>query len=63
MLLFYWKVDPFTKDDNINPFTEESSFTTLFLKYREQYLYLWSIWPLATKALEKHVYNFFPSRR
>lgn len=48
-----WKVDPFTKEDNQNPFTEESSFATLFPKYREQYLR--ENWSLVTKALDKNV--------
>jgi ribosomal RNA assembly protein len=48
-----WKVDPFSKEDNSNPFTEESSFATLFPKYREQYLR--DNWPLVTKALDKYV--------
>jgi hypothetical protein len=48
-----WKVDPFTKEDNTNPFTEESSFATLFPKYREQYLR--ENWGLVTKALDKQV--------
>ena len=48
-----WKVEPFTKQDNPNPFMEESSFATLFPKYREHYLR--ENWPLVTRALEKHV--------
>jgi hypothetical protein len=47
-------VDPFTKEDNAVPFTEESSFATLFPKYREQYLR--QNWPAVTKALDKYVY-------
>lgn len=48
-----WKVDPFTPADNAGgTFTEESSFMTLFPKYRE--VYLRQSWPLVTKALEKH---------
>jgi len=51
--LLQWKIEPFTKEDNKTPFTEESSFATLFPKYREQYLR--DNWSLVTKALEKHV--------
>ena len=45
-----WKVDAFTVSDNPGgSFAEESSFMTLFPKYREYYLK--SVWPLITKAL------------
>lgn len=47
-----WKVDPFTKDESSGPFLEESSFMTLFPKYRERYLK--DSWPLVTKALDKN---------
>ncbi|KAF1983328.1 hypothetical protein K402DRAFT_466133 [Aulographum hederae CBS 113979] len=41
---------PFTREDNVGgTFTEESSFATLFPKYREQYLR--EAWPLITRAL------------
>lgn len=47
-----WKVDTFTAKDNTGgTFAEESSFATLFPKYRE--VYLKEAWPLVTKALEK----------
>lgn len=47
-----WKVDTFTPKDNVGgTFAEESSFATLFPKYRE--VYLKEAWPLVTKALEK----------
>ncbi|KAJ1773544.1 ribosomal RNA assembly protein krr1 [Coemansia sp. RSA 1813] len=42
----------FEKGDMTTPLLEESSFATLFPKYREQYLR--EIWPLVTKALDKH---------
>jgi ribosomal RNA assembly protein len=47
-----WKVDPFTKDESSGPFLEESSFMTLFPKYRERYLK--DSWPLVTKSLDKN---------
>jgi ribosomal RNA assembly protein len=47
-----WKVDVFKPSDNAGGhFAEESSFATLFPKYRE--VYLREVWPLVTKALEK----------
>ncbi|KAJ3530417.1 hypothetical protein NM688_g7711 [Phlebia brevispora] len=48
-----WKVDTFQASDNKGgPFTEESSFATLFPKYREKYLR--EVWSAVTKALEAH---------
>ncbi|CAH0048623.1 unnamed protein product [Clonostachys solani] len=48
-----WKIDIFKAEDNVGgSFAEESSFATLFPKYRE--VYLKEAWPLVTKALEKH---------
>ncbi|KAL5594590.1 hypothetical protein BROUX41_001510 [Berkeleyomyces rouxiae] len=47
-----WKVEAFTPTDNKGgTFTEESTFMTLFPKYRE--VYLREAWPLVTKSLEK----------
>jgi len=48
----HWDVVKLSAEDNIKPFTQESSFATLFPKYREHYLK--SVWDLVTKALEKH---------
>ncbi|KIL67379.1 hypothetical protein M378DRAFT_185742 [Amanita muscaria Koide BX008] len=46
-----WKIDPFQPTDNkAGPFAEESSFATLFPKYREKYLR--EVWSAVTKALE-----------
>ncbi|TFL00618.1 hypothetical protein BDV98DRAFT_569310 [Pterulicium gracile] len=48
-----WKIDPFQVDDNkAGAFTEESSFATLFPKYREKYLR--EVWSAVTKALDAH---------
>jgi ribosomal RNA assembly protein len=44
----HWKVDAFTKDDNPDGLLEESSFATLFPKYREKYLR--EVWPSVTRA-------------
>ena len=48
----HWKVDPFTKDDNPDGLLEESSFATLFPKYREKYLR--EVWPSVTRALKEY---------
>lgn len=52
--LYKWKMDPFSPEDNKGGvFTEESSFATLFPKYREKYLR--EVWSAVTRALESHV--------
>lgn len=46
------QIDKFTAEDNIaGTLAEESSFATLFPKYRETYLK--TAWPLVTRSLEK----------
>lgn len=46
------QVEPFQAEDNVaGSFAEESSFATLFPKYRE--VYLKEAWPVVTRALEK----------
>lgn len=48
-----WKDKPFTKDDNPHGGVfAESSFATLFPKYREKYLS--ESWPLVQQKLEPH---------
>ncbi|KAL4996943.1 hypothetical protein BDV10DRAFT_98996 [Aspergillus recurvatus] len=48
-----WKIEEFKPEDNPGgSFAEESSFATLFPKYRE--VYLKEAWPVVTRALEKH---------
>ncbi|XP_042326503.1 KRR1 small subunit processome component homolog [Sceloporus undulatus] len=47
-----WKEPAFTREDNPRGLLEESSFATLFPKYREAYLK--ECWPLVQKALNEH---------
>jgi ribosomal RNA assembly protein len=50
------QIEPFTPEDNVaGPFTEESSFSTLFPKYREQYLK--GSWTFIMKTLAKFGIN------
>lgn len=46
------KIPEFKKEDNLYRLLEESSFATLFPKYREHYLK--EHWPLVQKALNEH---------
>jgi len=49
----HWKLEQFTVADNKGgTFTEESSFATLFPKYREKYLR--EAWSAVTKSLDPH---------
>lgn len=47
----HWKIDSFEKGDMKGALLEESSFATLFPKYREAYLK--EAWPVVTKELNK----------
>ena len=47
-----WHIQPFTKEDMPNPLLEESSFSILFPKYKEQYLK--EFWPQITGTLKQH---------
>ncbi len=48
----HWAIQPWTEEDDgkTKAFVEESSFATLFPKYREKYLR--EVWSMVTKALE-----------
>lgn len=48
----HWKVEPFKEEDNPHGVIEESSFATLFPKYRETYLR--EVWPLVKEKLKEH---------
>ncbi|KAF5841597.1 ribosomal RNA assembly protein mis3 [Dunaliella salina] len=48
----HWALQPFTKEDNPSGLLEESSFATLFPKYREKYLR--EVWPVVTRTLKEH---------
>lgn len=57
-----WKQNPFTAADNTaGPFTEESSFATLFPKYRE--LYLKEAWPLVTRGASSLLFSYINNRQ
>jgi len=45
----HWKMETFNPGDMKNTLLEESSFATLFPKYREKYLK--EVWGMVTKAL------------
>ena len=46
----HWKLDEWNPDHLKGNLLEESSFATLFPKYREKYLR--DVWPVITKSLE-----------
>ena len=48
----HWKIEEWNPEHLNGHLLEESSFATLFPKYRETYLR--EVWPIVTKALEKY---------
>eukprot|EP00808_Paulinella_micropora_P007993 g35086.t1 len=46
----HWKIEPVTADNPLPAPIEESSFATLFPKYREKYIR--EVWPLVTRTLK-----------
>jgi len=48
----HWKIDSFKPGEMRGPLTEESSFATLFPKYREKYLR--EVWPQVVKIFKEH---------
>lgn len=48
----HWKINEFTQQDNPHGMLEESSFATLFPKYRETYLR--EVWPLVQDKLKEY---------
>lgn len=49
----HWTIEEFKNGDMSQPLLEESSFATLFPKYREKYLQ--KVWPHVTRLLKDHV--------
>lgn len=49
----HWKVESFKPEDNPHRLLEESSFATLFPKYREKYLQ--KVWKHVERALKEYV--------
>lgn len=47
----HWKITPVTPEEGLGAPLEESSFATLFPKYREKYIR--EMWPLVTRSLKK----------
>ena len=48
----HWKVEEWKPEHMSGPLLEESSFATLFPKYREKYLR--EVWPIVTRELDRH---------
>jgi hypothetical protein len=53
----HWRVEEWDPENLKGPLLEESSFATLFPKYREKYLR--EVWPIVTKALEVSCHFYF----
>ena len=53
----HWAIEEWTPTQMPSSLLEESSFATLFPKYREKYLR--EIWPIVTKGLEVCYYFCF----
>lgn len=53
----HWKLDEWNPDHLKGNLLEESSFATLFPKYREKYLR--DVWPVVTKCLEVSDAHFY----
>ncbi len=49
----HWHIEEFKSGDMPHSLVEESSFATLFPKYREKYLQ--QVWPHVTRKLKEHV--------
>ena len=49
----HWKMEAWHPGDMPHPIVEESSFATLFPRYRERYLQ--QVWPHVTRTLKDHV--------
>lgn len=53
----HWKIEELKLEQVVGPFLEESSFATLFPKYREKYLR--EVWPVVTNSLEVRYVHCF----
>lgn len=54
----HWAIEEWKPEYVSSSFLEESSFATLFPKYREKYLR--EVWPIVTSALDNHGVNIPP---